>query len=54
VNKTAASVAQLANCILLYAYSRASASPSYAIENKQKLHVAYLTSCGMTVLLVIN
>jgi len=40
VNKTAASAAQLAECILLYAYSRTTAS-SQLRENKQKLHIAY-------------
>jgi len=35
VNKTAASAAQLAKCILLYAYSRTTAS-SQMCENKQK------------------
>jgi len=43
VNKTAASAAQLANCNLLYAYSRITAS-SQLREKKQKLHIAYLTS----------
>jgi len=37
LNKTAASAAQLANCILLHAYSRTTAS-SHLHENKQKLH----------------
>jgi len=40
VNKTVASAAQLAKCILLYAYSRITAS-SQLHENKQKLHIAY-------------
>jgi len=43
VNKTAASAAQLAKCILLHAYSHTTAS-SQLHENKQKLHTAYLTS----------
>jgi len=40
VNKTAASVAQLAKCILLHAYSRTTAS-SQLYQHKQKLHIAY-------------
>jgi len=40
VNKTAASDAQLAKCILLYAYSRTTASFQLR-ENKQKLHPAF-------------
>jgi len=40
VNKTATSVAQLAKCILLHAYSRKTAS-SQLHENKQKLHAAF-------------
>jgi len=43
VNKTAASTTQLAKCILLYAYSRTTASFQLS-EHKQKLHLAYLTS----------
>jgi len=43
LNKTAASATQLAMCILLHAYSRTTTS-SQLHENKQKLHVAYLTS----------
>jgi len=43
VNKTEASAAPLAMCILLHAYSRTIAS-SHLRENKQKLHIAYLTS----------
>jgi len=43
MNKTAASAAQLAKCILLHAYSFTIAS-SQLCENKQKLHIAYLTS----------
>jgi len=43
VNKTAASAAQLVNCILLHAYSRTTAS-SQLRENKQKLQIVYLTS----------
>jgi len=37
MNKTAASSAQLAKCILLHAYSRTTAS-SQLREHKQKLH----------------
>jgi len=37
VNKTAASAAQLAKCILLHVYSRTTVS-SHLRENKQKLH----------------
>jgi len=37
VNKAAASTAQLAKCILLYAYSRTTAS-SQLFENKQILY----------------
>jgi len=40
MNKTAASAAQLAKCILLYTYSRTTAS-SQLRENKQKLHAAF-------------
>jgi len=36
VNKTAESAAQLANCILLHAYSRTTASSNLR-KNKQKL-----------------
>jgi len=43
VNKAAASAAQLTKCILLHAYSRTTASFQLQ-ENKQKLHIAYLTS----------
>jgi len=42
VNKTAASDAQLAKCILLHVYSRTTAS-FQLLENKQKLH-SFLTS----------
>jgi len=42
VSKTAASAAQLAKCILLHAYSRATAAPSCARPNKS--FIAYLTS----------
>jgi len=35
VNKTAASAAQFANCILLHAYSHTIAAPSYASTNKK-------------------
>jgi len=41
VHKTAASAAQLANCILLHAYSRTTAAPSKLRELKQKLHMVY-------------
>jgi len=37
MNKTSASAAQLAKCILLHAYSRTTAS-SQLLENKHKLH----------------
>jgi len=37
VNKTAASAAQLAKCVLFHAYSRATAS-SQMRKNKQKLN----------------
>jgi len=43
VNKTAASIAQLAKYILLHAYSRTTASFQLR-ENKQKLKAVYLTS----------
>jgi len=42
VNKTVASAAQLAKCILLHVYSRTTAS-SHLRENKQNFK-AYLTS----------
>jgi len=42
VNKSAASAAQLAKCILLHAYSRISAS-SQLRENKQK-HISLIRS----------
>jgi len=51
VNKTATSVAQLAKCNLLHAYSRTTAS-SQQRENKQYL-IADLT-VGITVFLVLN
>jgi len=38
VNKTAASAAQLAKCILLHTYSRTTSSPKLR-ENKQTLHL---------------
>jgi len=41
VNKTAASAAQLAKCILLHAYSRTISSFQKLHENKQKLHTAF-------------
>jgi len=37
VNKTAASAAQFANCILLHAYSRTTAAPSCASTTKISL-----------------
>jgi len=40
VNKTAASAAHLAKCILLHAYSRTAASFQLHV-NKQKLHTAF-------------
>jgi len=40
VNKTAASAAQSAECILLHAYSRTTASFQLR-ENKQKLQTAF-------------
>jgi len=40
MNETTASAAQLAKCILLYAYSHTIAS-FLLCENKQKLHTAY-------------
>jgi len=43
MNKTEASVAQLAKCILFHASARTTAS-SQLREKKQKLHIAYLTS----------
>jgi len=43
VNKTAASAAPLTKCILLHASARTTAS-SQLCENKQKLHIAYLSS----------
>jgi len=42
MNKTAASAAQFAKCILLHAYSRTTAAPSCARTNKY--FIAYLTS----------
>jgi len=42
VNKTAASAAHIAKCILLHAYSCTTAVPSCA--RTQKLHIVYLTS----------
>jgi len=41
VNKTAASAAQLAMCILLHTYSRTITASSQLRENKQTLHIAY-------------
>jgi len=41
VNKTAASSAQFAKCILLHAYSRTTTG-SQLREHKQKLHIVYL------------
>jgi len=40
VNKTAASAAQLAKCILLHVYSCTTAC-SQLRKNRQKLHIAY-------------
>jgi len=51
VNKTAASDAQLAKCILLHAYSHTMLAPSCAKTNKY--FIADLT-VGITVFLVIN
>jgi len=46
VNKTAASAAQFAKCILLHVYlcTTASYCNSQLYKPKQKLHIAYLTS----------
>jgi len=52
VNKTATSAAQLAKCILLYVYSRTTAS-SQLHKKKQKLHPAFQED-GVTVFLVRN
>jgi len=43
MNKTAASAAQLTNCILLHAYSPTITALSFASTNKQKLYAANLT-----------
>jgi len=42
VNKTAASAAQFTNCILLYAYSRTTAAPSYASTIKNFIYCSLL------------
>jgi len=42
VNKTAANVAQLTNCILLHTYSRTTAAPSCASSNKIFISLIYL------------
>jgi len=52
VNKTAASAAQSAKCILLHAYSRTTASIQLC-EHKQKLHTAF-QQASIAVFLVIN
>jgi len=52
VNKTVASAAPLAKCILLHTYLRTTAS-SQLRENKQKLPIAY-KQAGITEFLVIN
>jgi len=39
VNPTAASVAHLAKCILLHAYSRTTAAPSCASTNKNFIYL---------------
>jgi len=44
MNKTAASAAPLAKCILLHASARTYNCSSQLRENKQKLYIAYLTS----------
>jgi len=48
MNKTAASAAQSAKCVLLHACS------SQLRKHKQKLHIVYLTSWHIIVFLVIN
>jgi len=50
MNKTAASAAQLAKCILLHPYSRTTVS-SQLRENNQKLH-SYLTSWHNSILAI--
>jgi len=52
VNKTAVSAAQLAKCILFYAYSGTTASFQLR-ENKQKLHTTF-KQADITVFLVVN
>jgi len=44
VNKTAASAAPLAKCILLHASAHTNNCSSQLRKNKQKLYIAYLTS----------
>jgi len=39
VNKTAASAAQLATCILLHAYARTTAAPSCTSTNKNFIYL---------------
>jgi len=39
VNKTTTSAAQFAKCILLYAYSRTTATPSCASTNKNFIYL---------------
>jgi len=51
VNKTAASAAQFAKCILLYVYSRTTAS-SQLHKHKQKPYVAYLPSWHYSIFIV--
>jgi len=50
VNKTAASAAQLVNCILLHAYSRTTAS-SLLCKTKKNI-IAYLTSWHNSILVI--
>jgi len=52
VNKIAASAAQLANCILLHAYSRTTAAPSCLSTNKN--FIQFIQQAGITLSLVIN
>jgi len=53
VNKTAASVAQSAKCILLHAYSRIQLLAPNCCSRTSKYLIADLT-VGITVFLVIN
>jgi len=50
VNKTAANGAQLAKCILLIHVCSRTTAGSQLCENKQKLHIAYLTSWHTSIL----